>query len=106
MKKNTIKKAVVLSLCGLMTLAFHVGIKALDVAADSPTTVYVSTNGSNSNSGTDTAPYASFQYALSKVENGGTIILQDSVAVGAWTEHDKTVMVKGGSLNATSVLLL
>ena len=58
-----------------MTLAFHVGIKALDVTADSPTTVYVSTNGSNSNSGTNTAPYATFQYALSKVENGGMIVL-------------------------------
>lgn len=103
MKKNTIKKAVVLSLFGLMTLAFHVGIKALDVTADSLTTVYVSTHGSNSNSGTNTAPYATLQYALSKVENGGTIILQDSVAVGTWTAHDKTVTVTGGILNATSV---
>lgn len=103
MKKNAIKKVVVLSLFGLMTLAFYGGIKALDVTADSPTTVYVSTSGSNSNSGTNTAPYATFQYALSKVENGGTIVLQDSVAVGTWTAHDKTVMVKGGSLNATSV---
>ena len=103
MKKNTIKKAVVLSLFGLMTLAFHVGIKALDVTADSLTTVYVSTSGSNSNEGTNTAPYGTFQYALSKVENGGTIVLQDSVAVGTWTTHDKTVTVTGGSLNATSV---
>ncbi len=103
MKKNTIKKAVVLSLFGLMTLAFHGGIKALDVTADSLTTVYVSTSGSNSNAGTKAAPYSTFQYALSKVENGGTIVLQDSVAVGTWTAHNKTVTVTGGSLNATSV---
>ena len=93
MKRNTIKKAVVLSLFGLMALAFHGGIKALDAVADSTTTVYVSTSGSNSNAGTNTAPYATFQYALSKVENGGTIILQDSVAVGTWTVHNKTVTV-------------
>ena len=101
MKKNTIK-AVVLSLFGLMTLAFHSGINALDVTANSLTTVYVSTSGSNSNAGTNTAPYGTFQYALSKVENGGTIVLQDSIAVGTWTPHNKTVTVTGGTLNATS----
>ncbi len=103
MKKNTIKNAVVLSLFGLMTFAFYGGVNALDVTADSLPTVYVSTSGSNSNAGTEAAPYSTFQYALSKVDNGGTIVLQDSVSVGTWTTHNKTVTVMGGSLNATSV---
>ena len=102
MKKNTIKNAVVLSLWSLMTFAFYGGIKTLDVAADAPSTVYVSTSGSNSNAGTKTSPYGTFQYALSQVEDGGTIVLQDSVSVGTWTTHNKTITVTGGSLNATS----
>ena len=103
MKKNTIKKAVILSLFCLMSFAFCSGIKALGVTADSLNTVYISASGSNSNAGTESAPYATFQYAISQVENGGTIVLQDSVSVGAWTAHDKTVTVTGGILNATSV---
>ncbi len=103
MKKNTMKKAVVLSLFGLMLLAVQGGINALDVSADAPATVYVSASGSNANVGTDTAPYATFQYALSQVDDGGTIVLQDSVSVGTWTTHNKTVTVTGGSLNATSL---
>lgn len=103
MKKNTIKNAVVLSLWSLMILAFYGGIKTLEVTAGAPSTVYVSASGSNSNAGTESAPYGTFQYALSKVENGGTIVLQDSVSVGTWTKHNKTIIVTGGSLNATSV---
>ena len=103
MKKNTIKKAVILSLFCLMSFAFYGGIKTLEVTADAPSTVYVSASGSNSNAGTETSPYGTFQYAISQVENGGTIVLQDSVSVGTWTKHNKTVTVTGGSLNATSV---
>ena len=66
----------------LMTLTLHGGIIALDITADSRNPVYVSANGSNSNEGTETSPYATFQYALSKVEDGGTVNLQDSVTVG------------------------
>ncbi len=103
MKKNTIKKAVILSLFCLMSFAFCGGIKTLEVTADAPSTVYVSASGSNSNAGTESAPYGTFQYAISQVENGGTIVLQDSVSVGTWTKHNKTIIVTGGSLNATSV---
>lgn len=103
MKKNTIKNTVVLSLFCLMSLAFYGGIKTLEVTADAPSTVYVSASGSNSNAGTESAPYGTFQYAISQVEDGGTIVLQDSVSVGTWTNHNKTIIVTGGSLNATSV---
>ena len=103
MKKNTIKKAVILSLFCLMPFAVCGGIKTLEVTADTPSTVYVSASGSNSNAGTESAPYGTFQYAISQVENGGTIVLQDSVSVGTWTKHNKTIIVTGGSLNATSV---
>lgn len=103
MRKKVIKNTVLLSLMGLMTVAVCGGKKTLEVTASSPATVYVSTSGSNANTGTETSPYATFQYALSKVDNGGTIVLLNSVSVGSWTAHNKTVTVTGGSLNATSV---
>lgn len=102
MKKYTMKKALILSLAGLMVLAIGGGISALDGTADT-STVYVSANGSNTNMGTETAPFATFQHALKNVPNGGTIVLQDSVSVGTWTAHNKTVTVTGGSLNATAL---
>ena len=100
--KNTAKKICILALTGLISFSVYSGLKLWNTAAET-NTVYVSASGNNSNAGTEASPYATFQYALSKVENGGTIVLQDSVPVGTWTAHDKTVTVTGGSLNATSV---
>ncbi len=103
MKKNTIKKVMVLSLMGLLAASVYGGVKTLDVTADSLATVYVSSGGSNSSDGTSATPYATFQYALSKVSDGGTIVLQDNVSVGTWNTHNKTVTITGGSLDATSL---
>ncbi|MBE5740681.1 MAG: hypothetical protein E7349_07550, partial [Clostridiales bacterium] len=77
--KNTVKKICILALSFLMSFSIYSGFKLWQVTA-ATNTVYVSANGSNSNAGTEAAPYGTFQYALSKVENGGTIVLQDSVA--------------------------
>lgn len=100
MKKKTI---ALLSTFAIAFALFAVAkINPVETYAETRT-VYVSTSGSNSNEGTEASPYATFQYALSRVDNGGTIVLQDSVSVGTWTTHNKTVTVTGGSLNATSL---
>ena len=102
--KNTVKKICILAFTGLMSFSIYSGLKLLNVEAEtSANTVYVSSSGNNANEGTESAPYKTFQYALSHVPDGGTIVLQDTVSVGTWTTHDKTVTVTGGILNATSV---
>ncbi len=95
------KKIGVLALIGLSTLSVCAGLNELNATAET-NVVYVSASGSDENEGTNAAPYASFQYALEQVPNGGTIVLQDSVPVGNWTTHGKAVTVTGGSLDATA----
>ncbi|MBE7085955.1 MAG: hypothetical protein E7366_02255 [Clostridiales bacterium] len=99
--RNIAKKIYILALSCLMPFSVCVGLHLLNVTAEA-NTVYVSASGSDENDGTNSAPYASFQYALEQVPNGGTIVLQDTVSVGDWTTHGKAVTVTGGSLDATA----
>lgn len=100
MKKIT-KKIYILALTVLTSLISYVAFKSFNATAET-NTVYVSATGSDANDGTSGSPYGSFQYALSQVPNGGTIVLQDSVPLETWTAHNKTVTVTGGSLDATA----
>ena len=100
--KKAMKKICLLSLTAFLSLSLCSGLQLWKANADT-NTVYVSVDGSNSNAGTESAPYASFQYALSKVSDGGTIVIKDNVSVGTWVAHGKTVTVTGGALKATYV---
>lgn len=72
------KKATLLSLLSVGTL---LGLTALPsvsaMAATAPTTLYVSTSGSDtSGNGTATAPYATIQKAVDEAASGDTILIQ------------------------------
>jgi len=100
MKKRII---ATLSICMLVTACFaFVNIKPMDAIA-AETAVYVASNGSDDGEGTDVSPYATLDKALTEVENGGTIILKDTVTIDSWTAHGKTVTITGGGLNVSGL---
>ena len=102
MKKEWIKKLAIAGLSVALPFAVCAGVNALLVNADG-STVYVSTSGKDYYNGTSAMPYRTLSRALEKVEDGGTVVIKDSVAVDGWTAHQKTVTVTGGSLDATSL---
>lgn len=100
------KKMVgLLSFSALLASCFAVGliVQTANVTAET-TTVYVSANGRDENAGTSAAPYATLDKALSAVADGGTVTLKDTVAIGGWTAHDKTVTITGGTLDVATSL--
>lgn len=99
------KNAGILLFVSLLSFAVLGGVEALNVTAET-NTVYVSSTGEDGNAGTEALPYRTLERALEKVENGGKIVLQDSVSIDAWTSHGKTVTVTGGSLDATDLTSL
>ncbi len=64
-------------------------------------TVYVSTTGSNSNSGTITLPYLTITYAVSKASAGDTIYVRG----GTYTDTTKISISKNGTSAAKYYLL-
>ena len=102
MKKNIIHKIFLLSLTALTSFAVFGGVKALAVMAE-PSTVYVNSTGKDYWKGTESAPYRTVERALEKVADGGTIVLQDTVALTEWTVHKKTVTITGETLDATAL---
>ena len=102
MKKEWIKKLAIAGLSVALPFAVCAGVNAFLVNADG-STVYVSTSGKDYYNGTSAMPYRTLSRALEKVEDGGTVVIKDSVAVDGWTAHQKTVTVTGGSLDATSL---
>ncbi|MBE6981515.1 MAG: hypothetical protein E7437_04235 [Ruminococcaceae bacterium] len=70
---------------------------------DAPTAVYVSDNGSDSNAGSQAAPYKTLNHALSMVADNGTVHIVDiltqatsGTGAGGWAEHGKTFTLTGG----------
>lgn len=56
--------------------------------------------------GTAEKPYATLNYALSKVKNQGTVHVVETYATDAnfdWKEHNKTVNITGGTLDFTTL---
>lgn len=99
-KKLAIK---LLSLCAVMTTGFALwNMQPTKVVAEG-TTVYVSSSGSDANTGTASSPYATINKALSAVPNGGVISLQDTVTVTGWSSHNKTATITGGGLDITAL---
>ena len=74
--------------------------------------VYVSNSNDVANKadaegyGTEGKPYATLNYALSKVKNQGTVHIVETYATTAdfdWKEHNKTVNITGGELDFTTL---
>ena len=68
-----------------------------------PKAVYVSNNGSDSNNGTAEAPFKTLSFALTTVEDQGTVHVVDAVDVDGWNSHEKHVTVTGGELLFTDI---
>ena len=97
------KKIIVLSSIGMIALsafAVHTTTTVVD-AEESVQSVYVSNNGLDTNLGTESAPFQTVEKALEQVPNGGTIVLQNTVAMNEWKVHGKTVSITGENLSMT-----
>jgi hypothetical protein len=79
-------------LCVFILLAI-IALHSVDVAAQSPTTYYLATNGSDSNPGTQSAPFRTFSRSLPKLRPGDTLIVRG----GTYAER---VMMTGSSLRS------
>ncbi len=101
MMKRITKKISILALAILTSLSAYGAVESFDAQAE-VNTVYVSASGSNEGDGSQSSPYASFEYAMSQVPNGGTLVLQDSVVLDGWKSQGKTVTVTGGSLDVSA----
>lgn len=77
-------------------------ISPTNVSADN-SSIYVSSSGNDSANGTADSPYKTLDKALSAAEDGATIVLKDTVAFGTWSDHDKTVTITGGVLDASGI---
>lgn len=102
MKKKTIKNILLSCLTILTPLVFFFGVDMLTVNAET-FTVYVSATGKDYHKGTQELPYRTLDRALEKVANGGTIVLQNSIAIDGWSAHNKTVTITGDRLDATAL---
>lgn len=68
--------------------------------------VYLAENGSDDNSGTEAAPYATLAKALEKVPDGGTIHVTGTVAVAEsfrFPDLGKSVTISGGTLDFSAI---
>ena len=98
------KKKIIgmLSVCAMALTLFAVNKMTTVVhAEENEKTVYVSTNGVDSNIGTVDAPFQTLEKALENVVDGGIIVLQDTVTIDTWEKHNKEVSITGGTLQMT-----
>lgn len=72
--------------------------------------VWVSSTDANAadtvENGTEAKPFATLNYALGMVKNGGTVHVKDSYTAPsdfAWKDHDKMVTITGGTVDFTGV---
>ena len=98
------KKKIIgmLSVCAMALTLFAVNKMTTIVnAEENGQVVYVSTNGVDSNIGTVDAPFQTLEKALNEVVDGGIIVLQDTVTIDTWNNHNKSVSITGGTLEMT-----
>jgi len=118
MKRSIFSKILALILCLILALSsFTVNVFALDEDADidmgddviieTLKEVYVSASGSDSNAGTEAAPFATLAKATKRVASGGTIHIVGTFTVPAdlnWADRTNIlpVTVTGGTLSLAS----
>ena len=90
----------ILSVCTLAFVGLGVGLQSVDTVAEE-NAIYVSASGSDLNDGSYLTPFATLDKALTEVENGGTVILKDTVTLDSWTAHGKSLTITGGGLDVS-----
>ena len=98
MMRSMKKRILALTLLTLLVLPAFFGMLTVGASA-SANEVWVSTSGNDSNAGTSGAPLKTLDKAMAAVDNGGVINLSGSFALGKWDASEKTVTVKGGTLD-------
>ena len=92
----------ILSVCAMALTFFAVDkITTVVHAEGNGQDVYVSENGLDTNIGTADAPFQTLDKAFEKVVDGGVIVLQDTVTIDTWNNHNKSVSITGGTLEMT-----
>ena len=92
----------ILSVCAMALTFFAVDkITTVVHAEENGQDVYVSANGLDTNIGTADAPFQTLDKAFEKVVDGGVIVLQDTVTIDTWNNHNKSVSITGGTLEMT-----
>ena len=92
----------ILSVCAMALTFFAVDkITTVVHAEENGQAVYVSANGLDTNIGTSNAPFQTLDKAFEKVVDGGVIVLQDTITIDAWNNHNKAVSITGGTLEMT-----
>ncbi len=86
----------------LIPLALAETLREKPVSAEAAA-VYVASTGDDGNVGTSDAPFKTLDAALMEVEDGGTIVVKDTVTVSGWSAHGKTVTITGGTLDASAL---
>ncbi len=66
-------------------------------------TVYLSADGSDQNDGTENAPVATLNKAVTLVQDFGTVIIDGTVTVTSTAKSGKTVLVQGGTVDFSSL---
>ncbi|MBQ3088279.1 MAG: hypothetical protein IJC36_01460 [Clostridia bacterium] len=121
MKRSFFSKILALVLCILLAFStFSVNVFAIDEDADidmgddviieTLPDVYVSASGSDSNAGTEAAPFATLEKALRRVANCGTVHIVDTYTVPAginWVDRNEDyITITGGTLSLSNDLVL
>ena len=96
MKKKIVKILSVFAI-GFVALGFHQMTTVTANAEENGGTVYVSTNGSDTNVGTIASPFQTMDKALAEVVDGGTIVIQNTASLSGWTKYNKSFSVTGGT---------
>ena len=92
----------ILSVCAMALTFFAIDkITTVVHAEENGQDVYVSANGLDTNIGTADAPFQTLDKAFEKVVDGGVIVLQDTVTIDTWNNHNKSVSITGGTLEMT-----
>lgn len=73
------------------------------VIAESNDIIYVSSSGSDNNSGTVDLKLKTLDKALTIVENGGTIYLDGAIPVNSWNSHNKSATIIGGTIDFSAI---
>ena len=117
MKSSIFSKTLALILCLLLAFsAFSVNVFAAnddadldmgdDVIISTLPNVYVSASGNDSHDGSESAPFATLEKALSRVSNMGTIHIVETISPASinWTTRNMDyVTITGGTLNLDTI---
>ena len=92
-KETDMKKIVKILISAFVLTALPLGVNMVSPARAGAEayTVYVSSSGNDANDGTSGMPYQTLDKALSMAQDGGTVVVKDTITLDAWNPHGKYV---------------